>query len=429
MYSKNRFKNLSQKEIYGLIFCSFLVVRLIFVFVLKSYFPQLEIFPDSERYNMLSSQIMEGNFDLDGGTFLVAPVYPYFLTLIKMLFGEYWIWAAPMIQIGLSCLSGVYFYKLSKVLFESEQIAILGVLGYCFYPFTMWYVHSISQETIYQTLLIFSIYHFVVGLKNQKEKHLIFSAILFSVCFLTKSIILFYSPFIAISIYLFFKKNWKQNLRMVIIYSSICLVFTLPSGINNLKTHGVYTISSGGLGFFLSLSNNENIGRSIGVFKYTKGLNEFDYTFGRPFELKQDPNAKKYLPKERDQLYMEEGKKWIMENPKKLFFLSLTKVQKFLTPGFSISHHPFNKWVISFILGLPIYFFGYFGIWKGLKANFKLHSWILFLIISMSVFSIFFLNQSRFRVVTMEGFYLMYAAFGWFTFLEWAKKRRTKLIE
>ncbi|MFK8009481.1 MAG: ArnT family glycosyltransferase [Saprospiraceae bacterium] len=423
MYSKNRFKDLSQKEIYGLIFCSFLVVRLAFVFVLKTYLPQLEIFPDSERYDILSSQILEGNFNLDGGTFLVAPVYPYFLALVKMCFGTYWIWIAPMIQIGLSCLSGVYFYKLAKVLFESERVAVLGVLGYCFYPFSMWYVHSISQETIYQTLLIFSIYHFVIGLKNQKERHLIYSAILFSICFLTKSIILFYSPFLALSIYLYFNGNWKQKLRMVFIYSSICVVFTLPNGIYNWQTHGIYTISSGGFGFFLSLSNNDNISRSIGEYKYTKGLNEFDYAYGIPFELEQDPNVKKYPPLERDQLYLKEGLKWINDNPKKLFLLSLTKLQKFLLPGFSISHHPFNKWLISFLLGLPVYFFGYIGIWKGLKTNFKLHSWILFLIISMSVFSMFFLNQSRFRVVTMEGFYLMYAAFGWVTIFGMSKRK------
>ena len=195
MTFKSRFKNLKKKEKYGLIFFIFLVVRIAFVFVLKTYFPHLEIFPDSERYDILSSQILKGNFNLDGGTFLVAPVFPYFLAFIKLIFGNYWNWAVPIFQIGLSCLSGVYLYKLAKLLFESEEVAFLGVLGYCFYPFTMWYVHSISQETIYQTFLIFSIYHFVFGLKYQKQMHLIYAAILFSICFLTKSIILFYSPF------------------------------------------------------------------------------------------------------------------------------------------------------------------------------------------------------------------------------------------
>lgn len=427
MIFKIRFKNLKEKEKYGLIFFTFLIVRIAFVFILKTYFPQLEVFPDSERYDILGSQILEGNFNLDGGTFLVAPVYPYFLAFVKMIFGSYWNWAAPAIQICLSGLSGIYFYKLAKLLFESERVAILGVLGYCFYPLTMWYVHSISQETIYQTFLIFSIYHFVLGLKYHKKKNLIYSAILFSICFLTKSIILFYSPFLALSIYLFFKGNWKEKLMLVFIYTSICVVFTLPNGINNWKTHGIYTISSSGFGFFVSLSNNENIAKSIGVFKYTKGLNEFDYNYGKPFELKQDPNVRKYSPAERDQLYLEEGAKWIIENPRKFFLLSLTKLQKFLLPGFSISHHPFNNWLISFLFGLPVFFFGYIGIGKGIRINFKLHSWILFLIFSMILFSMFFLNQSRFRLVTMEGFYIMYAAFGWFVFLDWAKEKRKRI--
>lgn len=423
-----KFSNRNQKQIFITIFLSFLVVRLLFIFLIKTYFPELDFFRDSMRYDNLSTQILEGNYSLDGGTFLVAPVYPYFLAVVKLVFRKYWHWVVPIIQLGLSCLSGVYIYKLSKLIFGMEKVAILGTLAYCLYPFTMWYVHTILQETIYQTFLIFSIYHIVGWLKYQKRRHLVFSAILFSICFLTKSIILFYSPFLALFIYLYTKGNKKQKLRMVFIYASICLIFTVPNGMYNWKTHGVYTLSSGGFGFFLSLSNNDYIAKSIGVYKYTKGLNEFDYTYGSPDEMKDNAPSKKYSPAERDQLYLEEGLKWISENPKKLFLLSLTKVQKFLTPGFSISHYPFDKWLISFILGLPVYFFGYIGIWKGLRINFKLHSWILFLIFSMILFSMFFLNQSRFRLITMEGFYLMYAAFGWFSFLDWFTKKKGKNI-
>ena len=424
MYSKNRFQDLSEKEFYGLIFCLFLLVRIIFVFILKTYLPHLEVFPDSERYDILSNQILEGNFDLDCGLFLVAPVYPYFLALIKMVFGEYWNIGASSIQILLSSLSGVYFYKLSKLIFESERVAILGVLGYCFYPFTMWYVHSISQETIYQTFLIFSIYHFVYGLKNQDQKNLIYSSILFSICFLTKSIILFYSPFLALLIYWYFGKNIQEKFRMIFIYALICLVFTLPNGIYNWKTHDVYTLSSDGVGFFFSLSNNENFSKSAGLYTYTKEINDFNYTYGKPFELKEDKKSKKYTPKERNIGYFLEGYNWIKNNPKKWILLTFTKLQQYFMPGFNIVYHPFNKWLASFLLSLPVFLFGYFGMIKGAKNNFKLHGWMLFLFTSMLIFSIIFSNQGRFRIVTMEGFYLMYAAFGVLVFWDWIKQRK-----
>ncbi|MGK0308290.1 MAG: hypothetical protein ACI8RP_001249 [Urechidicola sp.] len=414
----SRLQKMIIKEKYLMIFCSFLMVRLGFIFVLKNYFPQLEVFPDSERYDILSSQILEGNFNLDCGLFLVAPVYPYFLALVKLIFGEYWNLGASSIQIILSCLSGIYFYKFSKLIFESEQVAILGTLGYCFYPFTIWYVHSISQETIYQTFLIFSLYHFVFGLKNQNRKHLIFSAILFSICFLTKSIILFYSPFLALLMYLYTEGNFIKKLRTVLIYAMICLVFTLPSGVYNWSTHGTYTLSSGGIGFFFSYSNNDYASEAVGEYQYKKGIGHFDYTYGKPFELEQNEDEKFHPPKERNQAYLAEGWTWINNNPKKWFLLSLTKLQQYLIPGFNIVYHPFQKWVLSFMIGLPVFFFGYIGIIKAVKTNFKLHGWMLFLFLCMLLFSVIFSNQGRFRAVTMEGFYLMYAAYGWVFFSE-----------
>ena len=419
-----RLQKMTIKEKYLMIFCSFLMVRLGFVFLLKKYFPDLEAFPDTRRYEILSSQILEGNFNLDCGLFLVAPVYPYFLALTKLIFGEFWNLGASSIQIILSCLSGIYFYKFSKLIFDSEKVAILGTLGYCFYPFTMWYVHSISQETIYQTFLIFSLYHFVFGLKNQNGKHLIYSAILFSICFLTKSIILFYSPFLALLIYWYFDKNVKNKLKMVFTYTFICIIFTLPNGIYNLKTHGVYTFSSDGISFYFSYSNNEHTSKSVGLYKYAKGLNHFDYPFGKPFEMEQDVHTKKHSPKERNKAYLLEGWTWIRNYPKEWVLLSLTKLQRYLTPGFSFVYHPLKKWLPSFLIGLPVFIFGYLGLIKGIRTNFKTHGWMFFLFLSMLIFSIIFCHQGRFRIVTMEGFYLMYAAFGWVTFIDWLKKRQ-----
>lgn len=423
MESKKTFFNFLENQKIGIIFLSFLVIRLLFIFLLKAYWPSAEILPDSERYDILSTQITQGNFNLDCGLFLVAPFYPYFLACIKLIFGEHWHWIVPIIQIGISCLSGVYFYRLTKVIFESERVAFFAILGYCIYPFTMWFVHVISQETFYQTFLIFSLYHFVFGLKYNKKKHLIYSAILFSICFLTKSIILFFSPFLALLIYWYFNGNIKRKLKMVFLYSFICLVFTIPNGVYNWKTHGVYTISSDGLGFFFSLSNNDNIAQSIGLYHFEKEINKIDYNYGRPFELDKVEGEKIYLPAERNKLYLKEGWQWVKENPKKWFRLSFTKLQQFLMPGFGIAYHPFKKWLLSFLISFPVFIFGYYGILKGARLDFKIHGWMFFLFFSMMIFSIIFSNQGRFRIVTLEGFYLMYAAYGWVNFLDWIKKK------
>ncbi len=422
MESKKTFLNFSENQMSGLIFISFFVVRLGFIFLLKTYWPEAEVLPDSKRYDILSSQIIQGNFNLDCGLFLVAPFYPYFLALVKLGFGEHWNWIVIFTQISLSCLSGVYFYRLAKLIFENERVSILGVIGYCFYPFTMWFVHVISQETFYQTFLIFSLYNFVKGLKYQKKKHLFYSAILFSFCFLTKSIILFFSPFLTLLIYWYYNGSIKKKLQVAFFYTSICLIFTIPNGIYNWKTHGVYTISSDGLGFFFSLSNNDHIAKSIGLYHYEKEINQIDYNYGRPFELENIQGEKFFPPAERNKLYLKEGWSWVKENPRKWLRLIITKLRQFLMPGFGIAYHPFKKWLLSFLISFPVFLFGYYGIFKGARLNFKIHGWMFFLLFSMMIFSMIFSNQGRFRIVTLEGFYLMYAAFGWLNFLNWIKK-------
>jgi 4-amino-4-deoxy-L-arabinose transferase-like glycosyltransferase len=386
MFLKERIQKLNNRQKYSFIFCSFLLVRLVFIFVLKTYLPEFEVLPDSVRYDRLSTNILNGNFNLDCGLFLVAPVYPYFLALVKSIFGSSWEITVAVIQIGLGCLSGVYFYKFGKLLFESERVAILATLGYCFYPFTMWYLHVVSQETIYQTFLIFSMYYFVLGLKYQKNKHLIYSAILFSICFLTKSIILFLSPFLALLIYLYLEGGWKKKIQMVVVYASICVAFTIPNGVYNLVNNGVYTLSSDGIGFFFSLSNSRHMNQMTGVYKFDKNLNGFDFLYGHEFEFETNEELRKITPSERNKGYFKAGFAWIKNNPKDWAKMCFTKMRQFLMPGFSIAHHPFKKWLLSFIVALPVFLFGYIGIYKGVRENFMLHGWMLFLFISMLFF-------------------------------------------
>ena len=59
----------------------------------------------------------------------------------------------------------------------------------------------------------------------------------------------------------------------------------------------------------------------------------------------------------------------------------------------------------------PLYVLAYLGIIKSIKLNFEKHNWILTLFIAMLVFSVVFSFESRFRTVTLEPFYSIYAAF------------------
>jgi len=73
---------------------------------------------------------------------------------------------------------------------------------------------------------------------------------------------------------------------------------------------------------------------------------------------------------------------------------------------------------MSFLTSLPIYLFAYIGIIQSLRTNFRKYSWILFLFITMLLFSVIFYTQNRFRTITLEPVYILFAVFGFFSFLK-----------
>mgnify|MGYP007073228164 FL=1 len=119
---------------YG-IFLLFFITRVGFKWV--SGFDNFELHADTLRYDQLSDNILQGNFNLDVVAFIVAPLYPYFLAFIKWGFGSQWEFWAVALQLSIVSLSGVYLYRLAILLFQKTRIALFAAFAYCFFFFTI----------------------------------------------------------------------------------------------------------------------------------------------------------------------------------------------------------------------------------------------------------------------------------------------------
>ena len=115
-------------------------------------------------------------------------------------------------------------------------------------------------------------------------------------------------------------------------------------------------------------------------------------------------------PSEKQKVMFDEGIKWVKENKIKTFELVIYHTKRFFTPGISSFWHPFGKWMIVLIISSPIYLLSYIAIIQLLTLNFRENFWILALIFSMYFFSIFFYYSGRFRVITLEPYYIIYAS-------------------
>ena len=403
-------KKISPSKINLFIFISFFIVR--YFFLKFSNYDNYELQPDSYWYSEQSNEVLNGNFNLLKPLFITSPFFTYFQALIKLIFGSYWELILEFLQVCIASISAIYFYKLSQILFQNTKISLFALFIFCFYPFTFWYVGTFTQDIWFQSFLIIFMFWFSLYLKTFEIKNLVFSALFFSITFLTKSHILIFSLFIPLVILFYKFKNLKLKILHIILFSSICLISTLPYGLYNLKVNGLYVLSSNGFGGLFILGHNDDAyinhiqTPEINSTEANR-LKAVDYKILKILENKISNST----PKEIQKIYFEEGIKWIHENPSKSREMLIFNLKRFFTPGVHKAWYSHNTWLISFIISLPIMILGYTGLLILLFKNFKKYSWIFFLFISLLLFSLIFYYQGRFKVITLEPILILLSAY------------------
>ena len=396
----------SQKSKFFFIFCIAFLFRYLF-----SYFSGIDNFdgPDNHRYMVQSDEILDGNFNLETKLFITAPLFPYLLAAFKWIFASNYILALEAFQIILSSISAACLMLTAKIIFNSERVALLSGLAFCVFPITLYYTHQFSQESIFQSLFIISIYFFCSFMSNTKTKNLFLFSIIFSLALLTKSIILPIFPLLIMAAIFKFKFSKKTILQLSLSIITVFIV-TLPYGLYNKAVNNTYVISSSGQGgLFLTGHNNDFYAYvtnppASDSLEYRR-LKNMDYQIFDKLAL----DIKDQDHKTQQDIYLDAGIRWVLENPKKASHLTLVNIRNFLMPGYNIFHHPFHLWLLTFLMSLPVFTFAYIEIIRGLRAAPLNHLPIASIFAGMLSVSIIFYAQNRFRAVTIEPYYLMYA--------------------
>jgi hypothetical protein len=398
-------------------FFLFLIIRLLYWLLnTKSSFSFLL---DSYRYDKLSSQILQGNFDLDTGPFLVAPFYPWLLAGFKGVFGHLGLPALSLVQILVEALAGVFLLKMAVLLWGNRLFLLRTlVILYAFYPLTFFYCYSIGQESLFQSTLIISLYFYLkTCFFDKNKKDLIAFSVVFSICFLTKAHSLLFAPFSVLGWYKI-DKNWRKTLNKALFLALISLSFTLPNGLFNLKKHGVYTFSSDGTMLFFWYGNSA-CAYDVYVPRnsdYSKDSAYLIFLEGERFrddksEVSQQRFAQLPTYKERHRIFRDSAINWIKRESNTWFLLKKYQIIHFLVPGVTSPPYTFSVWLALFCLSFPLYISAYFGFYLAYKNEKYKHFWMLHLYLFMLVFSIIFGLQNRFRVITLEPFFMLYAAY------------------
>lgn len=409
-------------------FTAFLLVRL--GFVLFSGYNNYVLQEDSSWYVGYADAWLRGEFNFDIGRFILSPGYVWFLACCKTVFGAYWESGVVALQLIAASLSGVYFYKLGKLLFN-ETVAGLATAAFCVLPLTFWWVHTFTAESLFQSLFILSLYYFLLAAQSEKIRHLLCSALLIGSCLLLKSHVILFTPFIALYYFLNGKNN-RVRLFFPVLYGAVCVLCLLPFTIYCWKTHQTFVLSSNGGGYQFYLGNTE-AGYVTVVDPPEKGTPEFDklqdivvnagyFNGDKPYydSIMARPQAVK------QQLFRQEAMAWIDANPKKFWTIKFVDAAKFLLPGISFQYYPFTQWLLIFLIYGPLYFLAYFAIILAVRREgIRKHLPVAGLFVSMLLFSVIWYVQNRFRTITIEPLYILYATWSaWLLLKEtrWGKR-------
>jgi 4-amino-4-deoxy-L-arabinose transferase-like glycosyltransferase len=312
----------------------------------------------------------------------------------------------------MASVAAVYLYRLTDLLFNDRNVSRLATLIYLFFPLTLWWTQSFCTESLFQSCLIISIYYLVLGVQNSNRAGLLFSAFWFSVCFLMKSHILLFAP--AIVIYLAISKSRLSNKIINIrLYAFICILLALPWALYNFKQHQTLVLSSNG-GLFHFYTGNHWFGYYTivnpplyGSAAHAKLLNFDLASYNGPMH----DSIMKLPQSVKQKRFFEASLLWIENHPNHFIRLKIYHLVRFILPGVGYNVYSFKVWLAVLLISLPIYIPAYLGMYYRVRQDFRKHGWIFMLFLVMLCFSVIFYVQNRFRTITLEPFYFIYASY------------------
>lgn len=398
----------SQVKLFHLCLFNLLITT---AYALASGSQPLTFFPDEKEYVLLADKALQGDFNFDIGRFIRSPLYPLFLAAAKLFFGGAWLHAVLVIHALFQALACAGLYFLAKELFNRQTAVISALLFSIFIP-CFFYIKAISSETIFQANYIWLLYFFLVSLKRERIFYTLITGILFSLAYLNRSQIGLFAP-IMVSGYLFSARfTVGKRIVRVALFTLIAVTATLPWGLTNLRLHNLFITSSNG-GTWVFIAGNSNTG-------YAQFIEDIDIHSKRYKEVQMlEPSLAREMGDtaiwsksvmERQAAFSAYGRKWVKENPGKFLHIKTKLAALFFVPGLMKKHHPFTKWLMSFLVALPFYVLAYIGMAIAFRQDWRNHLWFAGYLLTIFILMVVFVFSSRFRTYGIEALYLMYAA-------------------
>ena len=385
------------RYIYIILIFNFLL-RLITIYIFgdKSFSPQESnewgvIFENLKNYGVMS---WFEHDDFKYPTVFMPPFYVFYIYSFSFLQTDLQILSILISQSIIAIISSFIFYKICNIFFD-KKFSTVGLILFSFYPI---YIYASSQISSINLVIFINLYFIYCVLIF---RNIFIIGLLGGVGLLLRGefIILY---FISI-IYLFIIKS--LNLKQILSILILSLIIVSPYLVRNFIIFNKVVITNS-TGYVLwrgnnSLSTVDSIYADKTIQIIEKGVPEnfkFESEEIEQLYIKlQDIKYEKKYDVLRDDIFLDQAKKNILENPVKYLKLYLKKFASFLFINFD-SNYPgyYNYWNI--IPEIFISILGIIGILLSLKEFRKFNYIYFYLFYILSIYSVF-LILPRYKLV------------------------------
>ena len=367
------------------IFTAFLVRILFNVYVVGIEEPGLGVFPDSKEYDALGWSLASGRgFGIDEvpSTYR-APGYPFFLSIIYVLFGHSYA-AVKIIQSLIGSLTCLFVFLIGERLF-TKRVGVIAAGVAAVYPYLVVYTGVLLSETLFVFLSMGFLY-LLVRLSPAFTWWQAGSAgLLLGAMNLTRPVILLFPIFLFFWGWARFGTKVKAAILTGVVLGSMCLV-VLPWTLRNYLVTGSFVlIAAHPIWGALYGANNPTI------------VQDPDTIGGWvPPDQMEDPRS----------AYLSFMRHYFLHEPLELLRLELHKLKRFWSVFPKTTYRDRVISLFSYGLLLPLFLTGVVLSLQLPEKPWILLTWILY----FNLIALVFYGSTRFRL-PVEPVLILFGAF------------------
>ncbi|MCK4593912.1 glycosyltransferase family 39 protein, partial [bacterium] len=236
------------------IFCTALIIRLIFLISLSDTIYWDLHSSDSSTYYLQGQAIADGTFEASEG-FFMTPLYPVFLSLFNVLGLDPFLWAR-LVQAILGALTAVFVYRLVFEATGKRWAGVIGggllaVLGPAIFHDSMLLVTCLAAFFVTLAAL-----QFVRYVKRKRTRNLIWAGVFLGLAGLAWGTVLAALPALVVWLIVILRKDgWRRTLSRIGILLGFILLPILPVTVYNGVQSGEFILTTANLGINLDIGN------------------------------------------------------------------------------------------------------------------------------------------------------------------------------